>query len=497
VTESTPNDRAGAVIGAPGVDPRASQIPLCVDLDGTLLLVNSLYEAVAALVRTNPLYLVLIPVWLMRGKAALWHEVAGRVRPNPEWLPYRLSLVSWLREQSKQRRVILVTGADQRFATEVAAHFDLFDSVLGSAGGTHLTGDNKAAALTRIFGVGGYDYVGDSRHDLPVWNTSRQAYCVAAGEGVRSAVRRLKPDVEFVEEDAPRSRFYVLFRLLRVHQWAKNILVFAPVITSHRVFNGLVMFAALRCFAAFCCCASAAYILNDLTDLEADRRHASKRRRPLAAGLISIPLACAAVAVLLAGAVGFAATLPIAGAAVVALYFLTTVLYSAGLKGIAVLDIFVLAGLYAVRVLGGGAATGISVSAWTAGFFMFLFISLALLKRFTELARLPGLTTSDKIPGRGYSRSDIDFVSQAGIASGLVSILVLALYINSPEVHALYKRPQILWLMCPVLGWGILSMWLTGHRGGMHDDPVVFAIKSPLTWLLGAIGAALLVAASL
>jgi len=417
VPESTPNDRAGAVIGAPGVDPRASSIPLCVDLDGTLLLVNSLYESLAALVRTNPLYLLLIPVWLMRGKAALWREVAGRVRPNPEWLPYRVSLVRWLQEQSKLRRVILVTGADQQFANEVATHFDLFDSALGSADGTHLTGDAKAAALTRMFGVAGYDYVGDSRHDLPVWSASRQAYCVATGEGIRSAVRRLKPDVEFVEQDGPRSRFYVLLRMLRVHQWAKNILVFAPVITSHRIFNGPVVFACLRCFAAFCCCASAAYILNDLTDLEADRRHATKCRRPLAAGLVSIPLACATMAILLAGAVAFAATLPIAGAAVIALYFLTTVLYSAGLKGIAVLDIFVLAGLYAVRVLGGGAATRIPVSAWTAGFFMFLFISLALLKRLPNWRGSPAsrLPTKSR-DGAIADRISISFHRQASPA---------------------------------------------------------------------------------
>jgi len=285
-----------------------------------------------------------------------------------------------------------------------------------------------------------------------------------------------------------------LAHLLRVHQWSKNLLVFAPVVTSHRVFSASVLRASALMFAAFCCAASATYILNDIFDLDSDRRHQTKRHRPLAAGRISIRAALSVTAVLLAAAAGFAAPLPTPAALVLALYCVSTLLYSAGLKRLVLLDVVILAGLYALRVLGGGAATGIVVSAWTIAFFLFLFLSLALLKRYAELAKAPPDT--EWTPGRDYCRADMPFISQCGVASGLISVLVLALYIHSPEVHPLYKRPEMLWLLGPLLAYGILKLWLAGHRGLMHDDPIVFVVQSRWTYGLAAIIAAVLIAAS-
>jgi 4-hydroxybenzoate polyprenyltransferase len=286
----------------------------------------------------------------------------------------------------------------------------------------------------------------------------------------------------------------VLARLLRVHQWSKNLLVFAPVVTSHQVLSAPVLKASAIMFVVFCCAASATYILNDLMDLEHDRRHPTKRLRPLASGRVSIRTSKIIAGVLLLAACGLAFPFPNAAKLFPGIYFASTFFYSAWLKRLALLDVVTLAFLYALRVLAGGAATGIVISAWTIAFFLFLFLSLALLKRYAELANAP--TETEWTPGRDYRRADMPFLSQCGIASGLISVLVLALYIHSPEVHPLYKRPELLWLLGPLLAYGILKLWLAGHRGLMHDDPIVFVVQSRWTYGLAAVIAGVLIAAS-
>jgi 4-hydroxybenzoate polyprenyltransferase len=290
----------------------------------------------------------------------------------------------------------------------------------------------------------------------------------------------------------------VIARLLRVHQWSKNLLVFAPVVTSHQVLSAPVLKASAVMFVVFCCAASATYIANDLMDLESDRQHPTKRFRPLASGRIP-PRTARIIASFLLLAVGLIVTaypFPTAAAKVFpAAYLLCTFFYSAWLKRVALLDVVILAFLYALRVLAGGAATGIVISAWTIAFFLFLFLSLALLKRYAELANAP--TDTDWTPGRDYRRADMPFLSQCGVASGLISVLVLALYIHSPEVHPLYKRPELLWLLGPLLAYGILKLWLAGHRGLMHDDPIVFVVQSRWTYGLATVIAAVLIAASI
>ena len=294
-------------------------------------------------------------------------------------------------------------------------------------------------------------------------------------------------------EAQTESPMRVFARLLRVHQWSKNLLIFAPVVGAHRILSAPVLRASGLMFAAFCCVASATYILNDIFDLDSDRRRPTKCNRPLASGRISIRAALAIAAVLVAAAGGIAVLLPTPAALVLGLYCVTTLLYSAGLKRLVLLDVVILAGLYALRVLGGGAATGIMVSAWTTAFFLFLFLSLALLKRYAELANAPD---TDRTPGRDYCRADMPFISQCGVASGLISVLVLALYIHSPEVHPLYKRPEMLWLLGPLLAYGILKLWLAGHRGLMHDDPIVFVVESRWTYALAAVVTVVLIAAA-
>jgi len=247
-------------------------------------------------------------------------------------------------------------------------------------------------------------------------------------------------------------------------------------------------------FAAFCCAASATYILNDLLDLDSDRLHHTKRYRPLASGRVSTRNALSIAAGLLVAAAGLVVWLPRAAVLLLAIYCASTLLYSAWLKRLVLVDVVTLAALYALRVLAGGAATEIVVSAWTIAFFLFLFLSLALLKRYAELANAP--VETDWAPGRNYCRADMPFISECGVASGLIAVLVLALYIHSPEVHPLYKRPEMLWLLGPLLAYGILKLWLAGHRGVMHDDPIVFVVQSRWTYGLAALVAAVLIAAS-
>jgi 4-hydroxybenzoate polyprenyltransferase len=289
----------------------------------------------------------------------------------------------------------------------------------------------------------------------------------------------------------------VIARLLRVHQWSKNLLVFAPVVTSHQVLSAPVLKASAIMFVVFCCAASATYIENDLMDLESDRKHPAKRFRPLASGRVPLRTAriIASFLILAANLIVIAYPFPISAKVFPAFYIVGTFFYSAWLKRTALLDVVTLASLYALRVLAGGAATGIVISAWTIAFFLFLFLSLALLKRYAELANAPPET--DWTPGRDYHRADMPFISQCGIASGLISVLVLALYIHSPEVHPLYKRPELLWLLGPLLAYGILKLWLAGHRGLMHDDPIVFVVQSRWTYGLAAVIAVVLVAASI
>jgi 4-hydroxybenzoate polyprenyltransferase len=284
-----------------------------------------------------------------------------------------------------------------------------------------------------------------------------------------------------------RSRGLALALALRPHQWVKNLLVFVPVILDHRLFDGPTLTKAAVAFFAFCCAASSAYILNDILDLEADRRHPTKRYRPFAAGTLSPALGIALVPGLLGLALAASlAALPARFLEPLAIYVVLTAAYSVHLKQIAVLDVLLLAGLYTLRVLAGIAAADVRFSAWLLAFSMFLFLSLAFLKRYTEVSAMDGATT-EQVRRRGYIRGDREWLGSMGGASGYLSVLVLALYINSEQVVALYRKPLVLWLVCPLLLFWTSRMWLLAHRGQIHDDPIVATVRDPVSYLLGAL----------
>jgi len=447
------------------------ECPLCVDLDGTLLRSDSLYESVLLLLSRNPFYVLLLPIWWLRGKAALKREVSRRVALDPTTLPYDERVLALLRDTQDRPRV-LCTAADASIAEAIAQHLGLFDRVIASDGQRNLSRSQKAAALSEAFGERGFDYAGNSSDDIAVWRVSRRAWVVNASRSVESAAR----SVSEVAGVMPRTgrTWRSLLRAMRIHQWLKNLLVFVPLLASHRLSEPDAVVASVAAFLAFGLCASGVYLVNDLLDLSADRRHPRKRLRPFAAGEVHILAGVATATLLTLAGLSIAWWVSPAFLAVLSGYYLTTLAYSLRLKRIVMTDVVVLAGLYTLRILGGAIAVSGKLSFWLLAFSLFIFFSLAMLKRYTELdaIRANGETNS---AGRGYRVSDLSIIQSLGTASGYIAVLVFALYINSPESLALYSAPQWLWLMCPLLLYWIGRVWLIAHRGEMHDDPVVFA----------------------
>jgi 4-hydroxybenzoate polyprenyltransferase len=456
--------------------PRA----LCVDLDGTLVATDTAYETIARLARTRPWRLALLPVWWTRGRAVLKHKLAQHAPLDPHALPYRdevLALIKAAREQG--RRVLLVTAADRAIAEPIAQHLGLFDEVLASDGQHNLKGEDKVRAIRAALGDQPWDYVGDSAVDLAVWRAADGAVLVGPSPRTRDAARQDKPEAQVLVEPTPR--LGPALRALRPHQWVKNLLVAVPMLTAHALTTTNVLLVLLA-MLSLSLAASAVYLINDVLDLESDRAHPTKRSRPLAAGALAIPVA-AALAVLCLEVSLLVAILgvgwPFTG--MVLIYLLLTTAYSLLLKAKPLVDVITLAGLYSLRILAGGVATGIMVSHWLLVFSMFLFLSLAFAKRYAELRGVEGRNETH-VRGRGYEAGDLAQLSLFGAVSGYLAVLVFALYLNSEKVVELYQAPIVMWLACPVLLYWVSHIWIHTTRGQMHDDPVVFALRDRHTW---------------
>lgn len=465
----------------------ATPIPLCVDLDGTLIHSDLLLESFLLLLKRNPLYLFLVPLWLLRGKAVLKAEIASRVELNGAALPYCAAYIDWLRQEKAAGRAIwLCTASDMRLARRVAEHLQLFDGVLGSDGAVNLSGAAKAQQLVGRFGERGFDYCGNETVDLAVWRHARAAIVVNGSDGLA----RKAADLTHVERLFPKQglSMRVVAKALRVHQWAKNALIFVPVAAAHRLTDGATLGQALIAFLAFSLCASSVYLLNDMLDLEADRQHPRKSKRPFASGSLSLLFGIIAAPLLLLGAAALALLLPIKFAGVLGAYYLATLAYSFLLKQIVMIDVLALAGLYTIRIVAGAAATAIPLSFWLLMFAIFIFLSLAMVKRYAELL---AMRQSGKLKahGRGYQVEDLPLIQSLGGASGYLSILVLALYVNSPDISTLYGHPKMVWALCPVMLYWISRIWMQTHRGNMHDDPLVYALKDRIS-LVTAMAAA-------
>lgn len=393
------------------------------------------------------------------------------------------------------RPVGIVSGAPLIVVERVAERLGGLSFVMGTDRECDLTGERKAAALVVRFGTGGFDYVGDAPADIPVWKAARHGLAVRPSGRLLRRTRALGRAPKVIERSAPWDTWRALLRAMRPHQWAKNVLVLAPVVAAHAIFQAAAVTAALGALVAFCLIASGTYLINDLLDLESDRRHSRKRNRPLASGRLPLPWGMAAAVSLLAAGAGAAAALSSPAALSLLLYVVVSLLYSLRLKRVAALDVMVLAALYTMRILVGSFAAGIPLSHWFLAFSVFLFCSLAFVKRAAELR---GMTegAGGTIHGRGYGTEDLNAVLALGAASGFTAVLVLALYATSQEVARLYRYPTTPLLLCPLLMYWMSRMWLITLRGQMHDDPIAFSLRDRASWLVGAIAAVLLVLAS-
>lgn len=472
--------------------PDSTSPPLCVDLDGTLIKTDLLVESFFLLLRKHPLVILLVPFWLLRGKARLKQELARRVELDVATLPYHPTFLAWLREQHAQgRRLALATSAAESFARQVADHLGIFSQMIATTADANLSGPCKAERLRDDFGERGFDYAGNGMVDVAVWAHARQAVLVNPARGVRErAVRITEIAAEF--DDREGARLTPWSKALRLHQWLKNVLVFVPLLAAHRAHESALLLQAGLAYLAFGLCASSVYLLNDLLDLPADRRHPRKQLRPFAAGALPVLSGTLAVPLLLVLAFLLAViALPPSFAGVLLGYYVLTLAYSLYLKQIVMLDGVVLAALYTLRIIAGAAATAIVPTFWLLAFSMFIFLSLALVKRHAELLAMQeaGQSTAR---GRGYQVDDLQLLQTLGGASGYSSVLVLALYINSSTGQALYRHPEAIWLLCPLLLYWISRVWLKTHRGDMHDDPVIFAMQDRVSQTLLVIGAVIL-----
>jgi 4-hydroxybenzoate polyprenyltransferase len=485
----------------------AAGVALCVDLDGTLVKSDTLLDTVLVVARQRPMDVVKIPGWIAQGKAAFKRHLTTAVALDVEHLPYNQPLLEYLRvEHGRGTAIYLATAADRGLAERVAAYLGIFAGVLASDGatsGVNLAGGNKLAAMRAQFGEA-FCYIGNAKPDAGLL-----AACVSpmVANPDRALRVRMKaagtvPAAVFVDRESTMRSW---LKAVRLHQWAKNTLIFVPLLLAHQ-WNPATFAGAATAFLSFGMCASATYIINDLLDLEADRRHPRKRRRPFAAGDLSALAGVAAVVLLFVMAVALAVVLPRIVAAVpgpyelarpysflgwLGFYTVVTLTYSLYLKRKLLLDVFVLSGLYTVRILAGSAATGVPVSAWLAGFSVFFFLSLAFVKRFSELEGLRerGGTVSN---GRGYFVSDLEQLRALGTGAAYAAVVVMTLYINNPETTILYHHVVRLWLVVLVLLLWLAQVWMLASRGEMHDDPVVFAITDKRSLLLGVLMAAVI-----
>jgi 4-hydroxybenzoate polyprenyltransferase len=485
----------------PDAAPHAVAVPtvLCVDLDGTLVKSDTLVDSTLVLARHHPAALLKLPRWLAQGKAALKQHLTNAVQLDVAHLPYNRELLQYLQQQQAMGRPIyLATAANAGLAHRVADHLGLFTGVLASDANVNLAGNSKLLAFQTRFGDN-FSYIGNALPDLPLLQSCQQPMVANPTAGLLSALRSaaITPVRTFTEQTPPLKAW---LKAIRLHQWAKNTLIFVPLLLAHAWATGLIAADAVA-FVSFGLCASAAYIVNDLLDLEADRQHPRKRLRPFASGDLSALFGVVAVVLFLATSFALAMLVPRVVAALspqftlvkphhfllwLGIYLVTTLAYSLRFKRSVLVDVIVLSGLYTIRIVAGSAATGISPSTWLGGFSIFFFLSLAFVKRFAELENLRergGVSAG----GRGYHISDIEQLRSFGAASGYASVVVLTLYISNLEAAQLYHHTHRLWLLVPVLLLWISRLWLLASRGELNEDPVVYAITDRRSLLLGAL----------
>lgn len=471
-----------------------NQRALIVDLDGTLIKTDMLLESLMALLKQNFFACFLIPFWLLKGKANVKNKIADRVELEVSYLPYNDDVIAYIEQAKEQGRpCYLATGTVKYFADLIAEHLGLFDGVFATEDEENLTGKDKSAQLNSSFGKGQYDYMGNSSVDLNVWDSVNTAVVVSNKDSLVSSAKKVAQNVEHIT--VTKATIKTWLKAIRVHQWVKNVLIAVPVLTSHQFDPSFLMLVVLG-FLAYSLAASSVYVLNDLLDLESDRQHPSKCKRPFAAGTLSVMQGCILFPLLLLASAALSTLLPLKFMLALAVYYFLTLIYSFKLKRVIMLDTIMLAVLYTMRIVAGTVLISVEFSFWLLAFSMFIFLSLALVKRYTELVMMKASGMLKTI-GRGYHADDDIMIASLGAASGYIAVMVFALYVDSKAVAGLYATPPILWLACPILLYWISRVWILAHRGEMDDDPIVFAVKDPQSLITGVCIMAVFVVATL
>ena len=460
---------------------------IAVDLDGTLTLTDTLYEAALVLARSKPIMLFLLPFWLVKSVAYFKLKVAENSVLDVTTLPYNAPFIDWLKEQkARGKTIVLCTAANELIARNVYKHFDLFDDFIASDETTNLKSANKRKELEDKYGEHGYDYAGNSSADLEVWAGATQAIVVNASVTVLTKASKVASVSETFPSENPN--LSVWLKALRVHQWLKNLLLFVPLLAAHQFGNFQSLATLTLAFISFSLCASSVYIINDLLDLESDRRHPRKKNRPFASAKLPISLGLVVALALIGSSVALGAVVGEEFLVILLLYLSLTVAYSMALKRLVLIDCLTLATLYTVRIIAGAVAVSVSLSFWLLAFSVFMFFSLALVKRYAEL-KVQILEAKSFAHGRGYVVSDAPLLQTLGVTSGYISALVLALYVQSEDIVSLYAQPLAIWLVLPILLFWVSWVWLKAERGEMHDDPIVFAAKDKASLVVAALTA--------
>lgn len=467
-----------------------------VDLDGSLILSDSLWESILVFLKTNPLKSIFFPYWLLSGKASFKEKISEFVNLDVNSLPYRPSVLALIdRSKMRGQRVVLATAANEKIAHAVCSHLGVFDDVLSSSPASNLKGRKKLEAILKYTKGKSFDYIGDSRADIPIWEKSEKAFAIAPSREI--ALIFYQNENWTIIEERQKSNLLPALKALRIHQWAKNALLFVPLLLAHQAGNLSIVFSVFLAFITFSLCASATYIWNDLFDLADDRKHQTKKNRPLASGQLSIPYGFGLSLVMLFFSFLIAVMFMSTNFLTMLFgYVAITVSYTFYFKKKLMADVLLLAGLYTYRIIIGGVSVNIEVSPWLLVFSIFFFLSLAFLKRYTELATAIDAHSSDKPGNRGYWPADLEMVRSFGTSSGYVSVLVFALYLNSSGVFLLYSTPEFLWLICPCLIYWLSRIWFLAHRGQINEDPVLFSIRDRISQGLAVVVACLLLLAT-
>lgn len=446
--------------------------PLYVDLDGTFTKSDMLFESLLVSIKSNPLILFLCFFWLLKGRAHLKVKLSERANLNALLLPLNSDFYQFLIEQkAKGRSIILATASNEKYAKEICASHNLFDSYISSDAEVNLKGQAKLDKIKTQNNT--FSYAGNSTEDYILFKECEECYLVNPTVKAKRMSSTVSLTKIFDDNDVGLK---VWFKQLRVHQWLKNLLIMVPLLVSGEFVNLDAVLLTVLGFFSFSFLASATYIVNDLLDLDSDRAHPRKKYRPLAAGSIGILNGMMCCALLFIGAAILATVVGGLFVAVLIGYLVITLAYSFKIKQYIGIDVIVLASLYTIRIIAGAAILHVAVSFWLLSFSMFIFLSLALIKRCAEL-RAFHKQNKTQASGRDYNVLDYDVLMNIGTSSAIVSVLMFCFYINNNVLSDQYQSPTLLWLVLPALCYWMMRMWIKTHRGEMHDDPIVFSLK--------------------